>query len=70
MILQSLVFLVKIVPFYAVNKNGACHVYHLLFFMLSSGLRKLEAFFGALITVMAISFGYEVSYSRFLPPLS
>ena len=24
------------------------------------GLRKLEAFFGFLITVMAISFGYEV----------
>lgn len=25
------------------------------------GLRKLEAFFGFLITVMAITFGYEVS---------
>ena len=25
------------------------------------GLRKLEAFFGILITVMAITFGYEVS---------
>lgn len=25
------------------------------------GLRKLEAFFGFLITVMAVSFGYEVS---------
>ncbi len=24
-----------------------------------SGLRKLEAFFGFLITVMAVSFGYE-----------
>jgi NRAMP (natural resistance-associated macrophage protein)-like metal ion transporter len=24
------------------------------------GLRKLEAFFGLLITVMAVSFGYEV----------
>lgn len=27
---------------------------------LLSGLRKLEAFFGFLITVMAVSFGYEV----------
>lgn len=26
------------------------------------GLRKLEAFFGLLITVMAITFGYEVYY--------
>lgn len=25
-----------------------------------TGLRKLEAFFGFLITVMALSFGYEV----------
>ena len=25
------------------------------------GLRKLEAFFGFLITIMAVSFGYEVS---------
>ena len=25
------------------------------------GLRKLEAFFGLLITIMAITFGYEVS---------
>lgn len=25
-----------------------------------AGLRKLEAFFGLLITVMAITFGYEV----------
>ena len=33
-----------------------------LFFSLCllSGLRKLEAFFGFLITVMAVSFGYEV----------
>lgn len=28
------------------------------------GLRKLEAFFGFLITVMAISFGYEVRVSQ------
>lgn len=28
------------------------------------GLRKLEAFFGFLITVMAISFGYEVGFHR------
>lgn len=27
---------------------------------ISTGLRKLEAFFGLLITVMAITFGYEV----------
>lgn len=33
------------------------HECSLLFFL---GLRKLEAFFGFLITVMAISFGYEV----------
>jgi len=36
-----------------------------------SGLRKLEAFFGVLITVMGLSFGYEVSpsFSRdFWPP--
>lgn len=26
----------------------------------SAGLRKLEAFFGLLITIMAITFGYEV----------
>ena len=26
------------------------------------GLRKLEAFFGFLITVMAVSFGYEASF--------
>lgn len=32
------------------------------FFNFSLGLRKLEAFFGFLITVMAISFGYEVSF--------
>lgn len=25
------------------------------------GLRKLEAFFGLLITIMAVTFGYEVS---------
>lgn len=37
-----------------------------LFFM--SGLRKLEAFFAFLITVMAVSFGYEVWYTGF--PLS
>ncbi len=29
----------------------------------SSGLRKLEAFFGFLITIMAVSFGYEVQCS-------
>uniref|UniRef100_A0A673NHX3 Solute carrier family 11 member 1 n=1 Tax=Sinocyclocheilus rhinocerous TaxID=307959 RepID=A0A673NHX3_9TELE len=28
------------------------------------GLRKLEAFFGFLITIMALSFGYEVHWSR------
>lgn len=28
------------------------------------GLRKLELFFGFLITVMALSFGYEVQYIR------
>lgn len=51
-----------------------------LSFFLSSftvplGLRKLEAFFGFLITIMALTFGYEVGYpsypSRslpFLPP--
>ena len=27
------------------------------------GLRKLEAFFGFLITVMAVTFGYEVTLS-------
>ena len=32
--------------------------FHLFFSF--SGLRKLEAFFGFLISVMAISFGYEV----------
>ena len=26
------------------------------------GLRKLEAFFGFLITVMAVTFGYQVSW--------
>ena len=30
------------------------------------GLRKLEAFFGFLITVMAVTFGYEVIYHPFL----
>lgn len=30
---------------------------HLLTFL---GLRKLEAFFGLLITIMALTFGYEV----------
>ena len=34
--------------------------FFLSFFPLPSGLRKLEAFFGLLITVMAITFGYEV----------
>lgn len=29
-------------------------------FALSLGLRKLEAFFGFLITIMALTFGYEV----------
>ena len=29
-------------------------------FLSFSGLRKLEAFFGVLISVMAIAFGYEV----------
>ena len=32
------------------------------------GLRKLEAFFGFLITVMAVSFGYEVRHMYFLHP--
>lgn len=32
----------------------------LIQFMSLAGLRKLEAFFGFLITVMALSFGYEV----------
>lgn len=30
------------------------------------GLRKLEAFFGFLITVMALTFGYEASISGYL----
>ena len=30
------------------------------------GLRKLEAFFGFLITVMAVTFGYEVIYYPFI----
>ena len=33
---------------------------------LLTGLRKLEAFFGFLITIMALTFGYEVPS----PPLS
>jgi len=32
------------------------------FYYISVGLRKLEAFFGFLITVMALSFGYEVKF--------
>lgn len=51
----------------------------LLFFILSSffkssfpvplGLRKLEAFFGLLITIMALTFGYEVGCQSSTPPL-
>ena len=33
---------------------------NLIFILPSEGLRKLELFFGLLITTMAISFGYEV----------
>lgn len=39
---------------------------------LLAGLRKLEAFFGFLITIMALTFGYEVpspSLSAFPPEL-
>lgn len=36
-------------------------------FALPLGLRKLEAFFGFLITIMALTFGYEVGSQ--LPPL-
>ena len=47
----------------ACGKQGLLYLYVMLvdlslFFM--SGLRKLEAFFAFLITVMAVSFGYEV----------
>lgn len=31
---------------------------------ISAGLRKLEAFFGFLITIMALSFGYEVRFGH------
>lgn len=39
---------------------------------LLTGLRKLEAFFGLLITIMALTFGYEVPsppLPAFPPPL-
>lgn len=42
------------------NSYHSIHSCTLLFVL---GLRKLEAFFGFLITVMAISFGYEVKPS-------
>lgn len=35
----------------------------------AAGLRKLEAFFGLLITIMAITFGYEVQTFTFLRTL-
>lgn len=38
-------------------------------YSLSAGLRKLEAFFGLLITIMAITFGYEVQTFAFLRTL-
>lgn len=59
------------VSFYAVKKKTWCMPYesYVAFYAVSSGLRKLEAFFGVLITIMAISFGYEVSYRGLLPLL-
>lgn len=36
----------------------------IIYFYISAGLRKLEAFFGFLITVMAFSFGYEVRFGH------
>ena len=42
-------------------------VFWLCPFVLPLGLRKLEAFFGFLITIMALTFGYEVG-SRTMSP--
>lgn len=40
------------------GKSAFCELTAAFF---SLGLRKLEAFFGFLITVMALTFGYEAS---------
>jgi hypothetical protein len=39
-------------------------------FALPLGLRKLEAFFGFLITIMALTFGYEVGSQSCIPPIT
>ena len=54
---------------FTVQMHCSCHVVscELLFI---SGLRKLEAFFAFLITVMALSFGYEVHTWRYFAELN
>ena len=42
------------------EKGSLCPATCPVFFILTIGLRKLEAFFGLLITIMAVTFGYEV----------
>lgn len=60
----------KVLKISAFN-NCLCYnfaVFLLCPFALPPGLRKLEAFFGCLITIMALTFGYEVgSQSRNTP---
>lgn len=54
----------KVLKIPAINNclcyNFGCLVFRFCPFVLPLGLRKLEAFFGFLITIMALTFGYEV----------
>lgn len=54
---QTIVLLIVVIVFVHCI-NYACWL--IIWLLLMSGLRKLEAFFAFLITVMALSFGYEV----------
>lgn len=44
---------------------GVCFLFS---FAVPLGLRKLEAFFGFLITIMALTFGYEVGKKSEIRP--
>lgn len=64
----------KISPLIIADVTIFCGFLLLCPFAFSLGLRKLEAFFGFLITIMAVTFGYEVGSQRCtplqMPPLS
>lgn len=45
---------------------GVCFLHS---FAMPLGLRKLEAFFGFLITIMALTFGYEVGKKSEIHPV-